>query len=183
MDTNTASTVSLPRRILGWVRSNREKSAIIGAAALLCIMIAVVCCPSPAVAHGVDTEHGITWSLRADGTLCFRGDGEIVGVDTIFLSDSDTSAAYLPEWYAYYDKAEAIDIGKDIRHVGLDSFVNFTALETLTVRGAMTELDFECIRYTSPEGEDILRSLIVWAPAESSARSYAEYNRMEFRVL
>ena len=183
MDTNTSSTASLHRRIIGWVRRNKEKSAMIGAVAVLCIMIAVVCFPSPAIAHGTDTEHGIAWSLRADGTLCFSGDGEIVGLDTIHLSGTDTSAAYLPEWYAYRDKVKAIDIDADVRHVGLDAFVNFTALETLTVRGAMTELDFECIRYDTPDGTVILRSLIVWAPADSSARAYAEYNAMEFRTL
>ena len=58
MDTNTSSTASLHRRIIGWVRRNKEKSAMIGAVAVLCIMIAVVCFPSPAIAHGTDTEHG-----------------------------------------------------------------------------------------------------------------------------
>ncbi|MBE6760561.1 MAG: hypothetical protein E7554_10870 [Ruminococcaceae bacterium] len=183
MQEKTAGKQSVLRNIVSLVRENKEKSAIIAAVAVLCIMIAVICCPSPAVESGDDPVHGITWSLRADGTLKFEGDGEIVGPDAVHLSEADAAGVQQPDWYAFRDSVTAIDIGRDIRHVGLDSFVNFTALETVTVRGAMTEVDFECIRYDTPEGSESFRSVIVWGPAESSARVYAEYNSLEFRTL
>lgn len=174
---------NMPRRIISWICSNKEKAAVIGAAVILCVTIALICCPSPAIAAGTDADHGISWSVLADGTLKFSGDGEVVGANAVFLSDVDSPSADLPEWYAHRSRIKAIDIGSDVRHVGLDSFVNFTALETLTVRGEMTELDFECIRYDTPDGAETLRSIIVWGPEESSARVYAEYNSLEFRIF
>ncbi len=171
------------RSVVSLILYNKERSAIIAAVMVLCIMIAVVCCPSPAVKSGEDPAHGISWSLRADGTLKFDGDGEIVGPDTALLSEADAAGVHQPDWYAFRDRVKAIDIGRDIRHVGLDAFVNFTALETLTVRGSLTDLDFDCIRYSAQDPDGNLRSIIVWGPADSSARIYAEYNSLEFRTL
>lgn len=167
-----------------WCVNNTRKALAVGGVILAAaILLPILCCAPRTIAEGSDPANQISWQCLSNGTLIFEGEGGISGLDTVFTSEGDVLSTTAPEWYNYRSEVTAIEIGRDVMYVGMDSFVSFPALETVTVRGESTELDIDCIRYEDEAGWERFSSLIIFGPVESSARSYAEFNGLEFRPL
>ena len=166
-----------------WCLANTKRALAVGGGILAAIiLLTVLCCAPRTIAEGTDPAHDITWKCLSNGTLVFEGEGGISGPDTVFTSDGDVLSLSAPEWYGVRDRVTAIEIGSGVMYVGMDSFVSFPALETITVHGEFTELDIDCIRYEDEAGWERFSSLIIFGPEQSSARSYAEFNGLEFRA-
>lgn len=169
-------------RLLDWCMGNKKTAlAAAGCVLLVFMMISVMFCGSRKLDGGVDELNGTEWSYHADGRLKFSGTGDVVGQNTVY--GEGESVTEQPVWYDYKDKIIAIEIGEEIASVGMDSFVEFNALRTVTVKGAQTEMDVECIRYESAEGWENYPSITVYGVAGSPAQSYAEFNGLTYSEL
>lgn len=164
--------------IRDFVKKNRNAVVIAATVVFAIVSILLLCCSRRTVAHGADSAHGVEWTFYSDGTLEFSGDGEVIGLQMSYVSDS--APAVLPRWYAYRDEVEFIEVEKGISRVGADAFVDFTALRQLTVRGMNTELDIECVRFDTQEGWELFQLISVAGLDGSQAQSYAEFNALEF---
>jgi len=172
------------RDLWGWSRRNGELALAIACGIVVgIVMLSVVCCSSRVLDRGEDPAHNTSWKYRANGTLTFYGEGSITGLDTEYTSSGDLVSIVEPKWFDYRDKITAIDIGEDITYVSMDSFVNFTVLEKITVRGQDTGLDLDCIRYEDEEGWVRFGTIIIAAPEGSAAQEYAQFNALEFLPL
>ena len=183
MNRYTQNTPTLTERLYDWVLGNKKIVAAAAGALVLLILITVLCCAPKVIDKGTDDQHGITWTFRSNGTLEFKGEGDIVGAQTEYVSGADALSESYPDWYEYRDQVTVIELGKKVRYVGMDSFVGFPALEELTVHGSNTELDIDCIRSETAAQRERFLSLIVWGKEGSSADIYAEFNGLEFRPL
>lgn len=170
------------RWLCDWCASNK-KVALAAAASvvLLVMMMSVMFCGSRKIASGTDEAGGVTWTYRANGTLSFSGDGEVVGQKTTY-SDRGTTVEQ-PEWYEYRDEVIAVEIGEGITYVGVDSFVEFPSLRTVTVSGQTTELDIECIRYETGDGWKNFSGITIYGTEGSGAQSYAEFSGLNYSLL
>ncbi len=185
MNDFTASFADSFCRFRRWCDDNRHLAlaAGVGVISMITLMIVLICGPKT-VERYEDPVHGITWTFRSDGTLIFEGDGEVTGLELISTEEGQTAqTAAEPAWYAYRDQITAIETGKNITHIGADCFVNFSSLETLTVRGKTTEIDIECFRCETGAAQQCFSQLIIYAPEVSPARDYAEFNGLTYRPL
>ncbi len=169
-------------RLYDWCMGNKRVALAAAASILLAVMtMSVMFCGSRKLDSGTDEVHGTTWSYHADGTLKFSGSGELVGQKATYTEAGTTVEQ--PLWYDYRAEVIAIEIGEEITAVGMDSFVEFNALRTITVFGESTELDIECIRYETAEGWENYPSITVCGKEGSSAQSYAEFSGLNYSPL
>lgn len=170
------------RRLYDWCMNNK-RMALAAAAGIvvLIILLSIVCCAPRPADEGFIDDLGISWAYYDDGTLCFTGSGEIAGLMTEYTDEGVSTLQ--PEWYAYREQVTTIDIGDEITYVGMDSFVEFTSLSTVIVRGKATELDIESIRYETEEGWETYAAITLYAYEDTPARSFAEFSGFRYRPL
>jgi|GEM_PF-1708738 len=172
-------------RLRRWCMDNRQLAiaAAVGIVSVLTLLI-VLCTGPKTVDRGTDEAHNVSWVLLSDGTLRFSGEGEVTGIDPVYSEDGETIISTSePAWYVYRDRITTVETGKKITRIGADSFVGFTALETLIVRGKTTEMDIECFRCSTEAEWAKYSSMTVFAPENSPARTYAEFNNLYYRPL